>query len=371
MDRDQIQLELSRKSRRANGRAEVEVHEKKGEGQSREDGVGGPALPLELSQKYLDQFDRELDQEIDGKIEVATLESIYLKNALLLVQSGEYGLAQNLLGRVLDVDPYEREAIRWMGFCFTKMGKLDEALTCYLALCEIQPDMVTLSLVAESHYLMNHDVQAKEYYLRALEVIEDAHPILFDIYKNLGNLVLREGDFAQAEEYYNRAHTIDPNSDTLRVNYGTLEIQRESYVEALKHFREALQINPKNDKAWVGLALIHHQLGDGDLAIANLERALDFNSFNVTALKLFAEWATTGERVVLVIDRLKVYLESSGDDVEIAFLLAKVFVLAGRLSEALIEMERVLALDPNIEGGVKLCRLIEEQIKLTRGQPVG
>ena len=56
------------------------------------------------------------------------------------------------------------------------------------------------------------------------------------------------------KKYYNKAYTLDPDSDVLLVNFGSLALfavgnsTRHSRV-----FREAVTINDQNDKGWVGL----------------------------------------------------------------------------------------------------------------------
>ncbi len=48
-------------------------------------------------------------------------------------------------------------------------------------------------------------------------------------------------------------------------------------------------MNSQNDKAWVGLALIHREYGDNDLAISNVMKAIDVNPKNITATQLLLE----------------------------------------------------------------------------------
>lgn len=316
------------------------------------------SLPIELASIVIQQF----DQEFENSYEIND-PPILLKNALLLIRNNELDLAQNLLRAMLDKDPLNLKAIQWMGFTLMKKNHWDEALQCYLVLAQINPDILNLSLVGEIYYRQGHDVEAKNYYTQALKFIDHSHPILFEIYKNLGNIYVKEGDLEAAEENYNKAYTICPNSDVLLVNYGTLEIQKENYVKAENHFRAAIAINEKNDKAWVGLSLLYREKGDIELARANVERSLDLNPNNETALKLYVEWTMNGSYLDSVIDRLQVYLGNNDQNAQMAFVLAKVLVTVGRLSQAAIEMERVLALQPEIEGGVQVMNLIKEHLK--------
>jgi tetratricopeptide (TPR) repeat protein len=128
--------------------------------------------------------------------------------------------------------------------------------------------------------------------------------VKFEVYKNTGNLCVKSGEFDLAEDFYNKAFAIKPNSDDLMVNYGALAIQRGNKICALEKFRSALNINIKNDKAWIGLALIHNDLGDYELAWGNLKTALEINPKNKIAVELCCHWARRDEKHSLVLDCL-------------------------------------------------------------------
>jgi tetratricopeptide (TPR) repeat protein len=194
-------------------------------------------------------------------------------------------------------------------------------------------------------------------------VITDAS-LLFEVYKNVGNIHTRAGDFEAAEEYYDKAYTLRPDSDVLLVNYGTLEVQRGAWNEAVTRFRSAVEINAQSDRGWVGLALVHHSMGDFELAKANLQRALDINGANRTALKLAVDWAQADQNFTFAIAQLESYVGTQGfEDAEMAFLLARTLVQAGRFSAARIELERVLALDPAFESADSLARALDRHIQ--------
>ena len=109
---------------------------------------------------------------------------------------------------------------------------------------------------------------------------------------------------------------------------------------------------------WVGLALIHRTYGDIDLAWANIARALDENQNNSTAIQLMMDWGIKDSRFNEVIDRCKSYLLINDQDAEMSLGLARILMCAGRIGSAQIEIERALALNPQIEGGMELCNLI-------------
>ena len=249
-----------------------------------------------------------------------------------------------------------------MGVCVRELGELEDSLKSFKALVKVRRDANSMSHFAEGLYLLERDAQALEAYRDALRMVVSDQPRLFATYKNIGNIHTRSGDLEAAEEFYNKAFAICSTSDALLVNYGTLEIQREQYEAAIERFRAAVAINGNNDKAWTGLALLHRQKGDAELATANIERALDIDGENRTALKLYVDWAAQDSRLAPCVARLETYLDANGEDAEIAFMLAKVLTHQGHLRAARIELERVLALDSDMDGAMGLAKILDQEI---------
>ena len=289
-------------------------------------------------------------------------ESTLMKNAMILIEAREHRLAINILRNLLMRAPEHVEALRQMGLCHREEGRFDEALKFFKAMAKCSRSIEAQILFAETLYLAERDEMSLGAYREVLKHVIDDQAKLFEVYKNVGNIHVRAGDYEAAEEYYNKAYVIDPKSDVLMVNYGTLEIQRESFGDAVERFRAAVAINPNNDKAWVGLALVHRQMGDLELAWANVQRAVDINGRNRTALRLIVEWAVQDYRFSPAIEGLQDYLAKDCEDAEMSFTLAKILTHVGRLREARLEMERVLALDPAMEGAEQLARVLDREI---------
>lgn len=327
-----------------------------------QDGVvgAGRSLPVSRAEEAIREFDRD-----DGVVQTESVDvvPVLLRNALVLVENREFGLAMNLLRNVLMRRPNEPRALRWLGHCLRETNHLEDAMKCFRALAADPGDEESLLLYGESLYLLGKDAEAVEVYQRLLRRLTETSPALFDVYKNLGNIHVRAGDFEAGEECYNKANTLRCDSDILMVNYGTLEIQRENFSEAVERFRRAVEINASNDRGWVGLAMVHRQMGDLELAKANVELALDINPRNKTALRLLAEWDLHDHDFNSSVRRLTAYLALEGEDVEMSYLLARILTHLGRFGEAALEMERVLALDPTIEGGARLMSALQAELR--------
>lgn len=305
--------------------------------------------PIEQAAEAVRDFDRE-----------SVLQ--WVQHAKTLIRFREYGTAQNLLRHALIQDSKNIQAISLMATVLEKSGHVEEAVKCRRALVRLEPSADNRLDLAALYYSLENDESAYAAYQEALSTHAVPEERLFEVYKNIGNILVRRGDFDAAEDFYNRAFTIEPKSDALLVNFGTLEINRDDLEAAAARFRSAIDINSASDRAWVGLALVHRSKGDFELSWANLEHALDLNSTNRTALKLIVEWAVRDGRVQSAAGRLEKHLMTDGEDAEMAFSFAKCLTLLGRFDEALLECERVVALDPEQEEAIRLRRVLAERI---------
>lgn len=282
------------------------------------------------------------------------IEDNLVKNALLLIDNGEFKLAINLLREVLSSSPGNVEAIKWIAYCFIQLKYFDKAETCYQTLTQLQPTEENIFLLAKTYYELGKDKQALEEFHRVLDLIDYESPFLFEIYKNLGNLYLRSGDVDEAEEHYNRAYTLNSHSDQLMVNYGTLELQKGSIQEATERFQQAIFLNDKNEKGWAGLALVHRLRSDFDLSWGALDKSLDIRFDNIVALKLCIQWSVEDMSFSRAIDRVKTYLLSYPDDTDMIYSLAGLLFHAGRIEDAKVEVNKLISIDPNNQDIKKL-----------------
>lgn len=314
-----------------------------------------PAEPAakKITPKLVEEKLENKKRQTQGQNEIATL----LLNANLLRQHGEDSLALNLVRQGLYLNSFHPEALKTLvrSVPASEVALKEKALQ---ALQKTDSNFATLSELGHCYYHQGKDAQALVIYREAISVLTEEHlsqaSHLFEVYKNTGNILCREGDFDGAEESYCKAFTLNSKSDALQVNLGTLAVQRQNSEEALERFRTALQINAKNDKAWVGLAMVHNMMGDFVLATANIENAIDVNPGNRTAVHVFANWCLRDQQVGKAIDALTEYLSFVDQDEELSLVLIHLFCLQSRWSEALFEVERALLWNPKNEQILKV-----------------
>jgi Flp pilus assembly protein TadD len=285
--------------------------------------------------------------------------AVLLTNADVLFKHGETSLAVHLLRKCLYLNSHHPEALKRLSFCLTSETQLPLKTKVFAALVKSDLCFENLARLGHCLYQQNQDDKAKATYMEAMGLLTQESAELFEVFKNLGNIAMREGDFEGAEEYYNKAFTLQPRSDVLQVNLGTLALQQQSQEQAVTRFRTALEINPRNDKAWVGLALVHNEMGDHVLSRANLENALDVNAKNRTAVHLAASWAIRDQDYQFAIESLENFVSTVDCDQEMSLLLIHLFCMRNQFVEAQLELERLLLWDPTDE---KLLQ-VEQEIR--------
>lgn len=281
--------------------------------------------------------------------EVSAKTASLLINAELLLKYNEPDLALSLLREACNRDSYNQLSLTKLAQTLHVLKRFDEEVRLREVVLRNFPSFENHACYARALYSINQDKEATREYLESLlnyELNESDKGILFEIYKNLGNIFVRSQDYEAAEEYFNKAHTLNTHSDVLLVNFGTLEIQRGDYEKAKDCFRRAVEKNNKNDCAWVGLSLIHNHFGDQPLAKANLENALDINPLNKTGLLLGANWSLRDNITQLWIVRLCRYLEVHNFDEEVTLVLVNFLIRNNDFYRAALEIEKSVLWHP-------------------------
>ncbi len=116
-----------------------------------------------------------------------------------------------------------------------------------------------------------------------------------------------------------------------------IDLKNNQETVALEHLRESIAMDPQMDTSWTALALLHHKLGDIELALANLQKALDSNPYNQTALKLFSSWSFDQKRMSKAESYLNFYLDRYSFDESIT--LNKISLLEKTGFDAAAECE--------------------------------
>jgi hypothetical protein len=93
------------------------------------------------------------------------------------------------------------------------------------------------------------------------------------VWNDLGNLLLLQGQTAEAEAAYRRAVELDPKKVSALFNLGLLEQQQGNEAEAAKLFKRVLEVDPKHAWAHYQLGSLHERRGEKQRAIKEYSEA--------------------------------------------------------------------------------------------------
>ena len=291
--------------------------------------------------------------------EIATL----FLNAKVLEKNGELNLALILLQEACSRDSKNEILLDEIYNILVKFNRLTEAEIVMLNNQQYNYSLLRTLELAKIYYLNEKEDNAFKLYFDCLSQFIEDDKILFEIYKNIANIYLKQREFDLAEEYFFKAYQLNNSSDVLLINIGVLEYQKKDIEKSLFCFRKAIELNNKNDKAWVGLAMVHLEFGDKELSWGNLVKALDNNPMNKTALILLAQNVYSSEMNSQCQQYLIKYLEVENFDEEISLLLINSLIKSGDYQNAYLESYKNLLWNPENKENNKVFKQLSDYLK--------
>lgn len=190
------------------------------------------------------------------------------------------------------------------GNTFYKQRKFEDALRCYSAAAELDPqDMTYLSNKAAVYFEQHKWDECIKECSQAIEVGRDNRAdfkIIAKAYARMANAYSKKGEYEQARAFYNKSLTEHRTPDTLtklsevekiikeeeRKKYINPEIALEEknqgnksftagdYPTALKHYNEAIKRNPEDAKLYSNRAACYQKLAEFQLALKDCEECI-------------------------------------------------------------------------------------------------
>jgi tetratricopeptide (TPR) repeat protein len=166
-------------------------------------------------------------------------------------------------------------------------------------------------------------------------------------YGNLGDVLLRAGQNAEAITNYGKALEISSEQPGVRLGLGQALMAMGKPDQAIAHFEQALQLEPKNVRAHLGLADALSALGRTQEAITEYRLTLQLAPDWTPALfDLGCALAQTGQIEDAIANFRKV-IELNPDSGVARNHLGQALAVKGRTDEAIEQFNAVLRLDPN------------------------
>ena len=200
------------------------------------------------------------------------------------------GLAHSYenLGRAQAAEDTYKQAIKlrpgywagysWLGFFYYRQARYTEAVEMFNQVVRIAPDSF------RAYHNLGATYNELGRYQEAIQVCERSAAIQpnSDAYSNLGTAYFYLGRFAEAAQAYEKAADLDPLlylwrgnlGDALYWTPGQRVNAKDAYERAILLAKEALRVNPRDYRAMGYLAYYYAMVGDKKAAMTTLQQAV-------------------------------------------------------------------------------------------------
>lgn len=181
----------------------------------------------------------------------------------------------------------------------------------------------------------------------------------------IGIIAQKDGDFREAERFYQEVLRQDPAHTGALVNLAAIYIHQNKTADAEKTLQRILRIDPKNTKALVNLGIINLTLNEREQAKRRFQEALRIDSQEETALINLAFLANQENELALAEGYYKDILRIAPQNAQVLLAYASLLEKNSRFAEALSCYQKSLEVPAVIENP-QLSRQVEDRINVLR-----
>lgn len=175
----------------------------------------------------------------------------------------------------------------------------------------------------------------------------------YEINKELGECYLFMGELDKAEDYYKKAASSNGIHPDPYLGLATIAVQRGELENALTLYSKAHGIDA-NDKTFAGMGLVKMEQGLKEDAFTLFHEALARNPENMVALLSIVRLGHELEKLEQILAPLENYLSITPGKSEVRYSLAGCLVCLDRKAEAQVQLEQIIAADPDFAPAQEL-----------------
>ncbi len=192
----------------------------------------------------------------------------------------------------------------------------------------------------------------------------------YEVVKELGDCYAALSDFERARQCYRQAAELASEQAGPYVGLGVVGMQSEQLDDALAAFEIARKLDPNCAEAYGGLAMVHQQRENFQLAFEMYLRCLEIDTDNLVALLGLFQTSRQMGSFSKIIHYLEVFLDKHPGDTSVLFCLATLYARDDRLEQAGDLLRTVLTLDPGKVEAANMLAEVEGQLEELQSQGV-
>lgn len=190
---------------------------------------------------------------------------------LSLVRQGRLAEAEQEYAKSLATDSKQHRVYSALGMVNIQLGKLDEAETLYRKSLELTPEfveaMVFLGFIEKER---GEEGKAEAWYQKALRI----DPSFPDAHRRYGDLYFQRAEYAEAMKCYRKTLEVVPHHFQAMNQVGVCAKRMKDYATAEEYFERAERLRPDSWVPVYNFACVRALAGDADAALARLQAAV-------------------------------------------------------------------------------------------------
>src|SRR5262245_32030671 len=253
-----------------------------------------------------------------------------LSAAIAEHRAGKLAEAEVAYRGILADEPENPDALHLLGALKQQSGKAEEAISLVRRAIAGKPQSALYHNTLGIAYVAT---QAFDWAMEAFAKAIELAPKYPDPHLHLGNLLRLKGRKEEAVKHFERAITLKPEFIEAHNNLGTLLIDMEQWKRAEGHLMTAAGLRPNSTEIAINLAVARRAI-DSKTAIAGLKQVLKAQPNHPAALtNLGAVYSDLGERD-LAVEHLRKALAAAPESPQIKLDLANALSPFGQQDEA-------------------------------------
>lgn len=277
-----------------------------------------------------------------------------------LIQQGQYRKALGQLSLISNQFSHDETYLKLLAETQKQLSDQMGLLKTYETLYSINDEAYYQAQVIKQMYRLNMKNQALDHAYNFLNKLSE-RLLKIDVLLIIVKIYIEENDFEGIQEVLQELKLLQFEDEFTLWAEGLYYLSQKNNDQAIKYFRQSAFINDQKDYVWVSLSMLHYEMGDFDLAIANIEKALDLNPQNAVAVKMYAQWSMKNpNKSNKVLQKVQFYLSNQAFDEDISLCHVQLLCQRQDWSMAGLELDKLFWKYPENESYLRLKNSLQD-----------